>query len=74
VLQVWKNRLDGKIEHEGIPLYYQDSSKRLSEGPSRFDFELGWESIKEKTEVAEQKPVIIPDDDDSDLELDYEEL
>ena len=42
VLQVWKNRLDGKLNKEGIPLYYQDSSKRVSED-EKHDWKLGWE-------------------------------
>ena len=42
VLQVWKNRLDGKLNKDGIPLYYQDSSKRVSED-EKHDWKLGWE-------------------------------
>lgn len=53
LLQVWKNRLDGKVNHEGIPIYYQDSSKRVSES-DLFDWEVGWESEKEEfTETDE---------------------
>lgn len=42
VLQTLKSRLVGKIDRDGIPLWYQESSKRISESPT-FDWELGWE-------------------------------
>ena len=45
VLQVFKNRLTGKLCTDGIGLYYQESSKRISEDPNTFDWELGWENI-----------------------------
>lgn len=43
VLQVYKNRLTGKVKLDGIGLYYQESSKRISEDKMTFDWELGWE-------------------------------
>ena len=42
VLQIFKNRLNGKLDYDGIPLYYQDCSKRISE-TTMFDWEFGWE-------------------------------
>lgn len=42
VLQVFKNRLTGKLDIKGIGLYYQESSKRISENRT-YDWELGWE-------------------------------
>lgn len=42
VLQIHKNRLNGKLDYDGIPLWYQDCSKRISESKS-FDWEFGWE-------------------------------
>lgn len=44
VLQVFKNRLTGKVKLDGIGLYYQESSRRISEDKMTFDWELGWES------------------------------
>lgn len=44
VLQVFKNRLNGKLCTDGIGLYYQESSKRISQDKHKFDWELGWES------------------------------
>ena len=44
VIQVFKNRLTGKICTDGIGLYYQESSKRISEDRNCFDWELGWET------------------------------
>lgn len=42
VLSVYKNRLTGRTNRDGIKLYYQESSKRISENEI-FDWELGWE-------------------------------
>jgi hypothetical protein len=44
VLQVFKNRLTGRLKTDGIGLYYQESSRRISESPNAFDWDLGWES------------------------------
>ena len=43
-LQVFKNRLTGKLKTDGIGLYYQESSKRISENKC-FDWDLGWEGL-----------------------------
>lgn len=43
VLQVFKNRLTGKLCIDGIGLYYQESSRRISENQFAYDWELGWE-------------------------------
>ena len=42
VLQTLKSRLVGRIDRDGIPLFYQESSKRISESQT-FDWTLGWE-------------------------------
>ena len=44
LLSVYKNRLNGRTNRDGIRLYFQESSKRISENPAIFDWELGWES------------------------------
>ena len=41
ILQVWKNRLTGKLEKK-IPLWYDPASKRISE--KAFDWKMGWEN------------------------------
>lgn len=46
VLQVFKNRLTGKLCTKGIGLFYQESSKRISENQT-FDWELGWEQLND---------------------------
>ena len=46
LLQVFKNRLTGKLKMDGIGLYYQESSRRISESEHSFDWELGWEAEK----------------------------
>ena len=71
ILQVWKNRLDGRVNHEGIPLYYQDSSKRLSESKN-FDWEFGWENAKEFEEADESTPF---DGDDFEIpDIEFEDI
>ncbi len=58
VLQVFKNRLTGKLNTKGIGLYYQESSKRISEN-NIFDWELGWETA---TDFVPADPFDIPFD------------
>lgn len=43
VLQVFKNRLTGRLNLDGIGLYYQESSKRISESRTDFNWSIGWE-------------------------------
>ena len=43
ILTVHKNRLNGRTNRDGIRLYFQESSKRISEHDGIFDWELGWE-------------------------------
>lgn len=42
VLQVWKNRLTGKT-NKGIPLFYDERSRRISDGKGLWNWKLGWE-------------------------------
>lgn len=46
MLQVSKNRLTGKILMDGIGLYYDEASRRISESnnPESFKWVLGWEA------------------------------
>ena len=46
ILQILKNRLNGRTDYDGIALYFEESSKRISE-TNNFDFELGWEAQAE---------------------------
>ena len=55
VLAVYKNRLTGRTNRDGIKLYYQESSKRISED-NLFDWELGWEK-HDFVEVDEDYPI-----------------
>lgn len=57
---VLKNRLTGKLTGgDGIPLYFEESSKRISETPDFFDWKVGWEDIDDEPEQV--------NDDDLDL-------
>lgn len=47
VLQVLKNRLGGRVNYDGIPLHFQDSSKRISQSET-FDWVLKWETANEE--------------------------
>ena len=44
VLQIWKNRLTGQLERDGIPLWYEASSKRITAMEGIFDWNCGWEN------------------------------
>lgn len=44
ILQVTKNRLTGRTNMKGIPLWFQESSKRISEVENDFSWRFGWES------------------------------
>jgi len=44
VLQIYKNRLTGKIDRNGIPLWFNEASKRISERPDDFSWKYGWET------------------------------
>ena len=55
-LQVFKNRLTGRLCIDGIGLYYQESSRRISENKLDFNWLLGWEKsefepTKEELEI-----------------------
>lgn len=51
ILTVHKNRLTGRLTHkDGIRLYFDEASKRISEFPDRFDWRLSWED-EEFTEL-----------------------
>ncbi len=43
-LVVTKNRITGRVNYEGIELYFEESSKRISEN-NQFDWTYGWEDI-----------------------------
>ena len=55
ILQVFKNRLTGKLCLDGIGLYYQESSRRISEDNHTFDWDLGWEDSKTFKSIEEQE-------------------
>lgn len=47
ILKVTKNRLTGRYtKKEGIPLYFEQSSKRISESKDCFDWKTGWEDVE----------------------------
>ena len=58
ILQVLKNRLTGRL-HKGIPLWFDEASKRISEDPSNFEIELGWKLSDD------EKGWLEPEDDDN---------
>lgn len=47
ILQVWKNRMNGKVNKIGIPLFFQESSKRIAESRSSFNWKFGWENAND---------------------------
>jgi archaellum biogenesis ATPase FlaH len=46
ILQITKNRLNGRLNFDGIKLWYEDESKRISESHF-FNWPMGWESHPE---------------------------
>lgn len=56
-LQVWKNRLTGRTEKKGIPLFYEESSKRISEN---YDFMIDTVGGGEWMGATEQERIEIP--------------
>ena len=50
-LTVLKDRLTGHLITKGIPLYFQERTKRISDNPDIFDWSLGWENEEDFEEV-----------------------
>lgn len=50
LLQILKNRMNGKTDYTGIRLYFEESSKRISDKPDDFDFRYGWETGETNTD------------------------
>jgi hypothetical protein len=48
VLKVLKNRLNGRINTNGIPMFFEEASKRITDGLRNFAFEVGWEPSEDK--------------------------
>ena len=44
ILAVTKNRATGIVNYKGISLYFEESSKRISERQDGFEREYGWET------------------------------
>lgn len=56
--RIWilKNRLNGVTDSHGIKVYYQPSSRRVSEHSEIFDWEYGWEHEQDFTRFIEEDP------------------
>lgn len=65
ILQITKNRLRGRTNYKGIKLWFQESSKRISEVYGKFDWMLGWEN-QDFVEVDELDGFELPFGDDTD--------
>ena len=59
VLQVTKNRLSGKTSFNGIPLWFEDASKRISDNQS-FSWYLGWENVTRDFTVIDDYDTGLP--------------
>ena len=51
-LTVFKNRLTGQTNRNGIKLFFQPESKRIAESTYAFDWELGWEEPCEQLDFV----------------------
>lgn len=57
ILQITKNRLTGRVDFEGIPLWYEESSKRISDTKGVYDWHYGWEGLDAFVDVpGDDKP------------------
>lgn len=57
VLNVYKNRLTGRYPKDGnIPLYFEESSKRISDTDGEFDWMTGWESVPDEPAPEQYLP------------------
>lgn len=57
ILQVTKNRLTGRVDYKGTPLWYEESSKRISDTQGAFGWHYGWEGLDAFTDVpGDDKP------------------
>lgn len=63
VITVHKNRFGGKTDSKGTKVYYQESSKRISDNSHVFDWEVGWEKDGQFVGVDEMDQ--IPFDSDN---------
>lgn len=48
VLRLTKNRLNGIVDYDGVPLWFEESSKRISEQEGRFNWKLSWEDMTDE--------------------------
>ena len=60
ILQITKNRKGGGLNFEGIALWYDEPSKRISETKGKFDWKMGWEQSLESGDGF----LSLPDDAD----------
>lgn len=57
ILRVTKNRYTGRTCYDGIPLWFEESSKRISATQGEFDWHYGWEGLDAFVEVpGDDKP------------------
>ena len=50
VLKVFKNRLTGRLCMKGIPMFFEESSKRIADTAGMFGYKVGWEPNEMPTE------------------------
>jgi len=61
IITVYKNRFEGTINSKGIRVYYERSSKRISENDKNFNLNLTWEKDLDK---SPEKGFIANNDED----------
>jgi RecA-family ATPase len=68
ILRVTKDRLTGYTNHKGIPLWFQESSKRISEVEGEFDWKYSWETDSADNGFSDLEDLDIPFGEDEDDE------
>ena len=60
ILRVTKDRLTGYTNYKGIPLWFQESSKRISEIEGEFNWRFSWETDDGSDGFTEMDDMEIP--------------
>jgi len=66
VLKVTKNRMTGTLIQNGFPLWFQESSKRISEVEGEFDWKYSWEMDSTDNGFSDLENLDIPFGEDED--------
>ena len=64
ILKITKNRMTGTLETKGIPLWFQESSKRITEHEGVFDWRFSWDTDNDGFADADEYEIPFGDEED----------